>query len=242
MGSLRPRAPLVSRWRCRVAGAALWVAALALSGCAELPARPSRAPPPNFLPDLQGRQVDAVGVLIARWHTGLVLPSSGLGTLRVLLRHDPAAHYVSIGWGNRRFYTAAHPDSGDALAALLPSRSVVLVQALGSAADAASADARLEWVCADRAELWRLDAYVHDALQWRAGARAPEPVELGPGPLPHSRFYVSGAHYDIFHTCNTWTLAALQYAGLRVSAAGALLTGQVSRRIQALPVCPSPLS
>ncbi len=226
------------------------LALLALSGCAELPGRPGGAPPPGFMASQRGPQVQAVGVLIARWHTGLVLPSTELGPLRALLRYDPTARYLSIGWGNRRFYTAAHPNSGDALAALLPSRSVLLVQGLAGAADATPADGRLEWVCADRGELWRLAAYVHDSLQWQSGrpangpASGPSevpvqwPVELGAGLLPESRFYASSAHYDAFHTCNTWTLAALQYAGLHVSAAGVLFAGQVGRRIRHLPMCP----
>lgn len=135
--------------------------------------------------------------------------------------------------GDRRFYMAAHPNSGDALAALFPSPSVVLVQTLSSAADAVPPGGRLQWVCADRAELGKLDAYVRDSLRWRSGT----PIELEAGPLPDSRFYASSAHYDALHTCNTWTAAALQFAGLRIRAAGVLFAAQVRRRVQSLPTC-----
>lgn len=207
---------------------------LALSACAELPGTAGGVPSPKLPTGARTSNGQAVGVLIARWHTGLVVPSGELGSLRVLLRSDPAARYVSVGWGDRRFYTAAHPNSADAFAALFPSRSVLLVQTVASASDAVPADGRVEWICADRIELWRLDIYLRDSLRWRAAG----PVELGPGPLPESHFYASGARYDAFHTCNTWTLAALQFAGLPVRALGVLLAGQVGRRIRALPMCP----
>ncbi len=210
--------------------------ALALAGCAQLPTRPGSEPPSSFMASARRGSVEAAGVLIAGWHTGLVLPADELGGLRVLLVHDPGARYVSLGWGNRRFYMAAHPGSGDALAALFPSRSALLVQTFASASDAMPVEGRLEWVCADRAELWRIDTFVRDSLQWRSG-RA---LDLGAGARTQGEFYASSAHYDALHTCNTWTLAALQFAGFPVKAAGVLFAGQAGRRIRTLPMCPPP--
>jgi len=230
-GSLAPRGASVALHRVGIA--ARWLVALWLSGCAELPTAPSGGPPATFLAGASVGATQAVGVLIAGWHTGLLLPSDELGVLKVL-QHDPATPYVSLGWGNRRFYMARHPGSGDALAALLPSSSVLLVQTLAHASDAVPAEGRIKWVCIDRAELWRLQVYLHDSLQWRLG----QPLVVGAGPLPHGRFYASSERYDAFHTCNTWTLAALQFAGLPVMAEGVLFAAQVARRIQALPACP----
>jgi hypothetical protein len=215
---------------------ACWLLTLWLSGCAALPTGPSGAPPPTFLAGLSGGRTPVVGVLIAGWHTGLVLPADELGLLRERLQHNPTARFASVGWGNRRFYMETHPSSGDALAALFPSSSALLVQAVANASDAVPADGRLEWLCADRDQLWKLDRYLIDSLRWRSG----RPLDLGPGPLADSRFYASSARYDAFHDCNTWTVAALQFAGLPVTAAGVLFAGQVARRIQALPACPLP--
>ncbi len=178
-----------------------------------------------------------IGVLIAGWHTGIVLPAGELGPLASLAQDNPQTKYLSFGWGNRRFYMAARPRSGDALAALLPSPSALFVQAASSPAGlSAASDARIDWVCLDRQQLWRADRYIEDSL-FRPDGR---PVALGAGPLPESRFYASSTHYSGAHTCNTWTLAALQYAGLPVRATGAIFARQVSRRAQRLRACPAP--
>lgn len=206
------------------------------SGCVEMPPE-SGAPPASFLPPTAGRPPFKIGVLIAGWHTGIVLPRSELGTMGHLLDRYPQASYLSFGWGNRRFYMAARPRSGDALAALLPSPSALFVQAASSPAGlSAASDARIDWVCLDRQQLWRADRYIEDSL-FRPDGR---PVALGAGPLPESRFYASSTHYSGANTCNTWTLAALQYAGLPVRATGAIFARQVSRRAQRLRACPAP--
>jgi hypothetical protein len=166
----------------------------------------------------------------------MVLPSSELGPLRPLLHRNPGANYLSFGWGNRRFYMAAQPGSGDAVAALFRSPSVIFVQPASSPADLLASDTRIRWVCVSAEELWRADSYIEQSLS-RPGGKT---VDLGKGPYPNSFFYGSTGHYSIVHTCNTWTLAALQYAGLPVKAAGVLFAGQVDRRARELPACPAP--
>jgi Protein of unknown function (DUF2459) len=218
----------------RVAPAWLCLCAL-LGGCADLPPAPTPStPPPSFLPREERRPRPAIGVLIAGWHSGLVVPAGELGPLRPL-RTDPRANYLSIGWGNRRFYRAAHPGSGDALAALFPSASALFLQQWSAPLDVAEPAARIHWLCADREALWRVDRYIERSLSRPGG-----PVELGAGPLPGSAFYAARGHYSLLHTCNTWTVAALQFAGLRVRSGGVILASQVRRRIAALRVCPVP--
>ena len=205
-----------------------------LFACAEIPTS-TRGPPPSFLPSSGRHPRSEVGVLVASWHTGIVLPRDELGPLGSLLQ-DPQAKYLSFGWGNRRFYMATHPGSGDAMAALFRSPSALFVQEVATPADLSVGDARIHWLCADRDELWRVVDYIEASLSRPRG----EPVDLGPGPLPRSHFYGSVAHYSAVHTCNTWTIAALQYAGLPVQASGVILASQVRRRIQELRACPPP--
>src|SRR5512146_775981 len=204
-----------------------------LCGCAELPRAPS-APPAAFLPD--ARPPLEIGVLIGGWHTGLVLPAGELGPLGPLLNARRRAKYLSFGWGNRRFYMAARPGSGDAVAALFRSPSVLFVQAAAAPDDLLASDVRIRWVCADREALWRLDNYIEASLSRHGG----KPVDLGQGPSAGSRFYASTSHYSTVHTCNTWTVAALQYAGLPVSAGGVLFASQADRRVRELRACPAP--
>jgi uncharacterized protein (TIGR02117 family) len=177
-----------------------------------------------------------IGVLIAGWHSELVLPTDELGRLTPLFIVDSRTRYVSIGWGNRRFYMAAHPGSGDALAALFRSPSVLLVRRASAPGELLDEDARIHWLCADRRELRRLDAYIEESLS-RPGGRA---VDLGRGPFPGSAYYASTGHYSLLHTCNTWTVAALEFAGLPARAAGVILASQADARVRRLRVCPAP--
>lgn len=196
-----------------------------------MPANPAGPPPP--LTSGAGRPLPEIGVLIAGWHTGIVLPIGEVGPLMPLLQVDPQAKYLSFGWGNRRFYMAARPRSGDALAALFRSRSVLFVQAMSTPADLPG-DAQIRWVCVNRQQLWRVDSYIEESLSRPDG----KPVDLGPGPLPESRFYASVGHYSAVHTCNTWTVAALQYAHLPVHAGGVIFAEQAGRRTRKLHACP----
>lgn len=210
-----------------------------LAACAELPRTPAPPVPPAFPAASAGSfgQPLAIGVLVAGWHSGLVLPADELGPLAPLLRPAPPARYLSFGWGNRRFYMSADPGPGDALAALLRSRSVLLIEtARTPGALALEPDATLRWLCVSRAQLFRLDVYLEDSLALTSG----RPIDLGAGALPRSAFYASTADYDAFHTCNTWTMAALEYAGLPARARGVIFSGQVGGRIAALPVCTEP--
>jgi hypothetical protein len=220
--------------------AAAWLGLCLLAGgCAQIPAAPGAAPPPSFLAahgrESRLRRPLAVGVLIAGWHSGLLLSSGELGPLAPLLARGPRARYLSIGWGNRRFYMAAHPGSGDALAALLPSPSVLFVQRVSSPGRLLDDKGRLHWLCADREELWRLDRYIEDSLARPGGS----PSDLARGPFPGSAFYASSRHYSLVHTCNTWTVAALESAGLPVRARGVIFSAQVNARLRALPACPA---
>ncbi|MGH8297683.1 MAG: DUF2459 domain-containing protein [Steroidobacteraceae bacterium] len=199
---------------------------------------PPTAPPPSLRPPREAQPPLAIGVLIAGWHSGLVLSARDLRPRSPLLETNPQAKYFSVGWGNRRFYMAPHPSWGDAVAALFRSPSALFLQGASAPADLSEAEpeAQIHWVCADRAALWRVESYIEEYLSRPRG----RPVDLGSGPLPGSHFYASTGHYSLAHTCNTWTVAALQFAGLPVRAGGVIFSSQVARRIQSLRACPAP--
>ncbi len=216
------------------AGLAVAMTAL-LGGCRSAPRSASLpAPPASFLPSR--RSTPVIGVLVAGWHTGLILPARELGPLRPVLPPSLHERYVSFGWGNRRFYMSPKPSYLTALAALLRSPSTVLVASAPHAVALLPAAGTYHWLCADRAQVWRIDRYVLEALRRRRGRL----IELGAGPWPDSEFFASTEHYDAFHTCNTWTAEALRAAGLPVHAGGVIFSSQLRRRISRLRVCPSP--
>ncbi len=209
-----------------------------LGGCAGPPMSASvRAPPQAFLPANPGvpPRSPVIGVLVAGWHSGLILPVREIGPLRSLLFRYAGERYVSFGWGNRRFYMAAHPTFSDAVAALFSSPSVLLVQGASTLRALVPSGARSRWLCADRDEVWKVDAYLRHALSRLHG----RPVKLGDGPWTDSAFYASGERYDGLHTCNTWTADALESAGLPVHSSDVIFSSQLIHLIAKLSACPA---
>ncbi len=174
-----------------------------------------------------------IGVLFAGWHTGLILPVDELGPLRARLPVAADDRYVSFGWGNRRFYIVPRPSVFDALAALLPSASTMLVMGAPHVRDLLPSSATYRALCASRREVSRIDRYVLHSLR----VRNDEAVILARGPVPESIFVASRLRYDAFDTCNTWTATALAYAGFPLQTDGVLFSSQLKRRIQELSVC-----
>lgn len=205
-----------------------------LCGCAGPPmSAPVHAPPQAFL--AVDPRSPVIGVLVNGWHSGLILPVSELGPLMPLLPHYAGERYVSFGWGNRRFYMASHPTFSDAIAALFSSSSVLLVQGAPTLRALVPPGARSRWLCADRDEVWKVDAYLRHALS----RLHRKPVRIGAGPWTDSAFYASGERYDGLHTCNTWTADALKSAGLPVHSSDVIFSSQLVHLLAKLPVCPA---
>ena len=226
------RAPAAIR-RLRSAGFAVTILASALlGGCAtRLPPAQASEPtgPPSGVPPVGSGM--RIGVVDEGWHTGLVVSSRDLGARLIGLRRwFPEANYLVFGWGDRSFYMEASPGVGTALRALFPARSVLFVQ--GNAEPPAYLEVR--WLCLSSVQARRLDAYLVRYLKTGPGG---EPIDLGAGLSPDSHFFASTGTYDAFHTCNTWTAAALESAGLPVRARGVVFAGQVMSEVRSLPAC-----
>ncbi len=224
------------RFILKAAGAGALAATL-LCGCGAPPRAVAAPALPRVLPghsrvETAGRAA-VIGVLFAGWHTGLILPVSELGPLRSVLQVKPGERYVSFGWGNRRFYMSTHPPLAEALAALFRSPSTVLVEGAPTVEDLLPSAGTYRWLCANRTEVRRLVAYLLESLRERGG----KPIVLGAGPVSNSEFLASGERYDALHTCNTWTAAALQNAGLAIRAAGVIFSSQLKDRLRNLSSC-----
>ncbi|MEY2341560.1 DUF2459 domain-containing protein [Acidithiobacillus sp. IBUN Pt1247-S3] len=79
-----------------------------------------------------------------------------------------------------------------------------------------------------RHEFARLVDYVARYINFRNEKLQPLPCNF----WPHTWFFRSSATYDLFHTCNRWTIQGLHYAGLHVSGSGVFTAGQVVSRLQ----------
>jgi uncharacterized protein (TIGR02117 family) len=158
------------------------------------------------------------------WHTDVALPVEAIvGPLTALEQPFPGVRFLTFGFGERQFLVNRSTDFGAMLRALLPSRSALLVTALGASPEQAFG---AENVVALRVSRAGLEAIV--AAIWREfeGRKGGEVVRLADGPYPGSAFYAARATYDGFFTCNTWTAETLRAGGVAMPG-GVLFAGQV---------------
>ncbi len=176
---------------------------------------------------------DASLVVVARsWHTEIGLAAADIhGPLATLLPAFPDARQLVFGWGERDYYMAAHPGSGDMLGAILPSDAVMLVIPIAASPAGTFPGAEIVSLGVSRPGLDRLGVYLWGYLAKGPDGRA---VPLGPGPYPGSVFYASGTSYDLTRTCNTFTAGGLHAAGLPVDAGGVVLARQVTDQLRGL--------
>jgi hypothetical protein len=195
----------------RVAGVAC---TLLVAGCAE--------PIPSPAPD------DATVYVIGReWHTDVGLPVEEIGgPLTALENPFHGVRFLTFGFGERQFLVNHRKDFGAMLSALLPSRSALLMTALGAPPEQAFGPQNVVALRVSRTGLARIEAAIwHEFEQTPSG----EPSKLADGPYPGSVFYAARDTYDGLFTCNTWTAETLRTGGLPMPAAGVLFSGQVMR-------------
>ena len=188
-----------------------------LAGCAVLPAD---APVPDG---------EATIYVVGRgWHTDIGLPVSEVtGPLASLERDFPGVRFMVFGFGEREFYMAHNEGSGEMLAALLPSKSAILMTALNTAPTEAFADHTVVALHLPQAGVERIVARLWDGLEKQADGSA---ARLANGPYAGSVFYAARETYDAFHTCNTWTALVLRDAGIPVDT-HVLFAGQVMQQV-----------
>ena len=182
------------------------------------------APPPG--PVAACRDGVKLTVAAGGWHTGIGVPAALLdGRLAVLRRADLGAGAFGFGFGQRAYYMAADPGLGDLLRATVPGPAVLLVTPLPVGW---SREERVWHLCAPAGGAARLGRFLARAL-----AAGPDgaPVPVGPGPCAGCVFYAATERYDLAHTCNWWTAAALRAAGLKVRAEGVVTAGEVVEQL-----------
>ncbi len=194
---------------------------MAASGCMQA-ARPTLVCAPSGKPGCTA----TVGFIKQGWHTGLVLSATELkGPIHALTHWFPAAPYVEIGWGERPFYTSRHPGILMGLRALFPSPSVLYVEALRHG----PRGPHLLWREISTRGLAHLQQFLGRAFRHGPhGTLEPLPSRQTDAGL----FFRAHGTYDAFHTCNTWTIAALHHAGLPVRSTGIIFADQAFAAVQ----------
>lgn len=202
--------------------------AMALAGCRTAPA-PHYRPPANPA---------AIVYAVARgWHTGLALPAQTPDRAwRPLPGVFPGAGWLLFGWGERTYYMAADPGSGDALGALFPGPAVLLVTPLRRPPRDVPGTETVFALGLTPAGLHRLRRFVLAAF---ARSATGEPQRLGRGPGAGSVFFAAAGSYSASYTCNTWVADALQHGGLPVSPDGVVFASQVVDQVRRLALRPT---
>jgi uncharacterized protein (TIGR02117 family) len=220
-----PQALRLRATRCLAKLCVLGILAGAVARCAP----PSPPAPPHIGTALR---TEVVYVIRGGWHTELALPMATIrGRLTGLKAGFAEARYLVFGWGAREYYMARHPGLGDLLRALVPGPAVLLVIPRQASPVAFAGAANAFAIPVPTAGVERLSEFLWNYLAKDAQGR---PLRIGAGPYPGSVFYASTGTYDFADTCNTWTAAALRAAGLPVSAAGVVYSGQVVDQLHAL--------
>ncbi len=162
------------------------------------------------------------------WHTDIGLPVDEVtGPLASLESDFPGVRFMVFGFGEREYHMEREEGSGEMLAALLPSKSAVLMTALNAPPTEAFADHEVVVLHLPRNDVARIAARLWDGLEKHTDGSA---WRLATGPYVGSMFYASTETYDGFHTCNTWTALVLRDGGLPMNT-HVLFAGQVMRQV-----------
>ena len=173
-----------------------------------------------------GEAIRRVFVIDHGWHTGIVVRQADLPVGLWPTHRDVAgSEYIEVGWGDRDFYLAPKGTLALALKAAFRSTATVLhVVALDGPPD--------RWFAGHEVVTLRVSERGFRGLADFVGAawardESGEPILLGPGLYPRSRFYRATGRYSLLTTCNTWTAEALQAAGLPINPTSVVTAGQV---------------
>ena len=154
------------------------------------------------------------------WHTSIIVPRTQVPARLwpdgVINGTFARYQFVELGWGDRKFYTAPHPDALMALdAVLLPGPSVLHVVGLNPPLEQALTWSALVPVPCSRIEMRNLCRALGDSFQRDAQGRV-RPIAPGLYGLT-SRFYPASGRYYLFNTCDTWTVRMMRAGGLDVN-------------------------
>ena len=174
---------------------------------------------------------EEVYVLRHGWHTDLAIPVAALrGDMAVFETIFPGLRVLVLGFGRRSFMMSPVMRFSDLLIGPFPGDGTLEVTGLNAPPDAAYDTGSETLVRLPPGGAARLSDFLWHTLKLEEG----RPARLGDGYYPGSLFFATRTGYAGWYTCNTWTVAALQAAGVDVHAEGVVLSGQVMARLAPL--------
>ena len=160
------------------------------------------------------------------WHTGFVVPASGIHKampeLKQRFEHAP---YIEFGWGDNEFYQAEEITSGVTLKAIfLPTDSVVHAVLVPLKVDRYFKNSEVEKFCLKDSELESLIKFISSSFYRDESG---DILKLSHGIYGDSQFYKAKGDFHIFNTCNKWTAKGLESAGMKISTTLKLTSGSI---------------
>ena len=181
----------------------------------------------------------AIQVLDNGFHTDLAVPRAALmrrgGPLAQATAGLAPGDWISIGWGDARFYVDQSPISDrlpdGARAFFRPGNaSVVMLDPRSDPGAAHAGDvARLTLT---RAQFDGLADRIEQSLALTDG----RPRIVAARPSDDARFFASRETFSILHLCNHWTAGVLNAAGVPVRPVRSIASAEVVRSVRAAAV------
>ena len=160
------------------------------------------------------------------WHSGIVFRRDQIPT-EAWPEHArlPTGPFLEVGWGDRAFYQSADAGVGLAVRAALASKGSVLhLATLDRPPAERFTGAEIVAVALSPEGVEGLARFISRAYARDASG---DPIDLGPGLYPGSRFYAAEGRYSLLHTCNNWLAEALRAGGCPITPAWALTAGNL---------------
>ena len=179
-----------------------------------------------FAEEIDKSTMNEVYVVNHGWHTGFVVPASGIQqAMPELKQRFENAPYIEFGWGDNEFYQAEEITSGVTLKAIfLPTDSVVHAVLVPLKVDRYFKNSEVEKFCLEDSKLESLIKFISSSFYRDESGNI---LKLNHGIYGDSQFYKAKGDFHIFNTCNKWTAKGLESAGMKISTTFKLTAGSI---------------
>jgi uncharacterized protein (TIGR02117 family) len=195
---------------------------LALSACASVPPRAAIEPSPPA--------DHSWTILVVRrgWHTDVGFLAAEIAPPLASVRAQFGdAHYLTFGFGDRRYLLARTSRSVDLIGAVWPGDGLILTTALQASAQAAFGAGNVAAIAVSRAQARDAQAFIWQSMRKQGGGA----LLVGAGPYRGSGYYAATERYSGLYTCNSWAAQALRAAGLPIRNTGVIFAWQLWRQV-----------
>tara|TARA_B100001123_G_scaffold255198_1_gene284648 strand:+ start:570 stop:1262 length:693 start_codon:yes stop_codon:yes gene_type:complete len=180
----------------------------------------------SFTAEIDQSPSNEVYVVNHGWHTGFVVPASGIHQVMPELKNRFGnTPYIEFGWGDNEFYQAEEITSNVTLKAIfLPTDSVVHAAAVPRKVDKYFKHSEVVKFCLEDHEFKSLVKFLSSSFYRDASGNI---IKLNHGIYGDSQFYRAKGDFHIFNTCNKWTAKGLESAGMNISTTFKLTAGSI---------------